>query len=283
MVFSVHLHGSYMCIQSIQSETFDILGLMKLNTSSFLWGFIEGEWCLHQVDRCWQVVPNQRLLYRASNVEEDECMGLDEELKKQPRAMIAGSGKRKGEATVSPVKKVAKVHDTSISFESFSSPIPTTLNEINTPTSNESLSTSKTYSIGTKPSCSTSTTNLSSPPPAPKKKRQWPHGFSLQEVVTGLTQLRKLRKSGYLQEDAFFKVFGVKCVRETLRLKTKILESAKITHNEIYNAFLEHGNTNAGRWVLFEATVTGKQLRGCNRHLQNLYDDNASGSESSCR
>ena len=129
--------------------------------------------------------------------------------------MITGSGKRECEAMVSPVKKIVKVHNTSDASESFSSPIPTMLNLSSDMTS----STSKSQSNGT-----TSTTNFPSPPAA-IKKQQWPYTFSLQEVVNGLTQLHKLRKSGCLQEDAFFKVFGVKCVRETLQLKMKFLES----------------------------------------------------------
>ena len=49
----------------------------------------------------------------------------------------------------------------------------------------------------------------------PAATRQWPHDFSLQEVVNGL-ELRKLQKDGYRQDEAFTKVFGMRCVRETL-------------------------------------------------------------------
>ena len=113
MVFSIGLHTTYMSIQNIQSETFNILTLMKLDQSTLFWAFVESEWCLHRIDVHWQVTPNQRILYQAFDVEEDECVGLEEELKKQPQAMMARLGKCKGEETVSPVKKVAKVSDTS--------------------------------------------------------------------------------------------------------------------------------------------------------------------------
>ena len=84
MVFSIRLRTTYMSIQNIQSETFNILALMKLDQSMLFWAFVESEWCLHPIDVHWQVTPNQRILYRAFDVEEDECVGLEEELKKQP-------------------------------------------------------------------------------------------------------------------------------------------------------------------------------------------------------
>ena len=63
---------------------------------------------------------------------------------------------------------------------------------------------------------------------------QWPHDFLLQEVVNGLGQLRKLQRDGYRQDEAFTKVFGMRCVRETLRLKRVVLENATTNHADIY-------------------------------------------------
>ena len=58
-------------------------------------------------------MPNQHILYHAFDVEEVECVGLEEELWKQPWAMMAWLGKCKGKETASPVQKVAKLSDAS--------------------------------------------------------------------------------------------------------------------------------------------------------------------------
>ena len=63
---------------------------------------------------------------------------------------------------------------------------------------------------------------------------QWPHDFLVQEVVNGLGQLWKLQRDGYRQDEAFTKVFGMRCVRETLRLKRVVLENATTNHADIY-------------------------------------------------
>jgi hypothetical protein len=234
MVFSIRLRMSYMSIQSIQSETFIILALMKLDKSSFFWAFVEGEWCLHQIDVHWQVTPNQRILYRAFDVEEDECVGLEGELKKQPQTMMARLGKRKGEETVSPVKKVPKVGDTlrpldmatrldtdspqsvhaAVRSMSSSPPLPTTLDEIISMAEDKMVTTTSSTAVPTRstaPTRSMTTINTkrtsTTSSTLPAATRQWPHDFSLQEVVNGLEQLRKLQKDGYRQDEAFAKIF----------------------------------------------------------------------------
>ena len=52
-----------------------------------------------------------------------------------------------------------------------------------------------------------------------------------------------------------------------------MLENATTNHADIYCEFLDHGDGDAGKWVLFEAKVTGKQICGHNRRYLNALDD----------
>ncbi|KAF8506127.1 hypothetical protein JB92DRAFT_3122468 [Gautieria morchelliformis] len=98
-----------MCIASIKTATFDLKAIMGLNEALLVWVYLKGEWCLHQLDTSWQVIPEQRLLYRHFDVNKADCLDLEEELICQPGGKALRVGKRKGEVVASPLKKVQKV------------------------------------------------------------------------------------------------------------------------------------------------------------------------------
>jgi hypothetical protein len=101
-----------MSIAVISLDRFNLCVVMGLQVDSTFWVYINKEWQLHQIDTIWTVVPDQWLLYRAMEVEEEDCLGLEEELEKQLRGAVwTTGGKRKGEDLVSPLKKNPKVSE----------------------------------------------------------------------------------------------------------------------------------------------------------------------------
>ena len=82
-----------MSVDSVALESFDIVTFLKLDKVSVFWVYVKGEWRLHQIGIQWQVVPEQRLLYRAFDVDEKDCEGLDAEIAQQPQGPTIRIGK----------------------------------------------------------------------------------------------------------------------------------------------------------------------------------------------
>ncbi|KAF8577251.1 hypothetical protein K439DRAFT_1622237 [Ramaria rubella] len=72
-------------------------------------------------------------------------------------------------------------------------------------------------------------------------------------VVNGLKEYDRRIKSDKSQMEAFLHVFGVPCMRETLRVKHLILENVK--EEELYNKFLDLGKKHAHLKELEKACI----------------------------
>ncbi|KAF8574395.1 hypothetical protein K439DRAFT_1624356 [Ramaria rubella] len=320
LIITICLHTTYMSIESIQTESFNLMNILGLEKSSVFWVYVKGEWCLHQADTSWQMVPEQHLLYRTFDVQADDCVGLDDELKFQPGAPASAGGpaphisKHKCEEIVSPPLKrpyVSISKPTTCQSSRKNTPAPSASHKCATvacvsPVPSESPSshcsspsppppnlsaiistTSKasSRSLSSIPSSIAAPSSKAAPrsksadslkptpsPHAPKTKPVpaedqpiaiwcWPNDFSLSEVVDSLDSMKERMNKGVRQNNAFMKTFGVKCVRETLQQKCAVLDLAKSKHWEVYNKFLDRGDSEGAHWVFFEAQVTGR-LRG---------------------
>jgi hypothetical protein len=118
-------------------------------------------------------------------------------------------------------------------------------------------STSKPPSISTPASSTDSAMEL-----GPLK---WPHEFFFSDIVGGLVLYDIKIKQGKHQQMAFFEIFGVPCVRQTLLNKRQLLDKIKQNNQELYDTYLLKGQVDEARWAHFESVVEGKPLRGKKR------------------
>jgi hypothetical protein len=94
------------------------------------------------------------------------------------------------------------------------------------------------------------------------------------DIVEGLTKYDTIMANNKSQSAAFLTVFGVPCVRETLRQKRSFLEKVQSENEELYDKFVAMGRIHAARWVYFESEVLGTKIRGKQRLVFLAQDTN---------
>jgi hypothetical protein len=94
---------------------------------------------------------------------------------------------------------------------------------------------------------------------------RWPSEFYVVDIIEGLQAYEGQIGGNKTQPEVFLSIFGVPCVRETLRLKLSFLENIKVTNKELLDNFIEHGRVHAVRWVYFETWALGTKLCGKKR------------------
>ncbi|KAF8531359.1 hypothetical protein JB92DRAFT_3105188 [Gautieria morchelliformis] len=279
-----------MSVDSIKTPNFDLMEVLGLQPRSLCHAFTQGEWRTHQMSTRWKIQPGQRLLYRAYDLPENVCVNLQIEINRQPhyQNIKAKNIKRRGEDSVSPYSKSAKLSSSSgiydklyayqpsshcqQSVEAALQPAVTTttyLDSYSPPAANIDAimaCTYKTYSVST----STSMTLMQDDMEYPHKSSfpntatlgvmQWPNDFFVLDVIQGLEAYDLNIKQGQQQQEAFKAAFGLPCVRQTLINKRRILEKACDYNEAIYDAYIAKGRVEEARWPYFEARVEGKPV-----------------------
>lgn len=285
IVVTIILNTPYMAIGDHVSPTFNLMELLDIEPKTPFWAWVGGEWCLHQSHNRWEVIPEQRLLYRTRYLSTDSCLGIAKEIERQPRAHTTKENllKRKCEQTISPPSKSVKQaprstpHNTVPGSSATSQPSARSsisLSEQDFPS--PSISPPPHDPMHTFSMCSSipkSEQNFKLPLRAKSGSRRsanfgrlkWPHEFFVIDIIEGLEDYERRIKGDQSQPEAFLTVFGVPCVRETLRQKKTFLQNIQAYDNELLNQFINLGRVHSARWAFLESLVTGSQLRGKTR------------------
>jgi hypothetical protein len=82
------------------------------------------------------------------------------------------------------------------------------------------------------------------------------------EVVEGLEEVDRLKasKRSITQDKAFLEIFGVKCIRQTLSTKRKLLSKVKLTQQHVLDKYMEMGHSRKAKWSGFEAELKGESV-----------------------
>lgn len=92
-------------------------------------------------------------------------------------------------------------------------------------------------------------------------KLRWPHEFYFVDMVRGLRKYNRRLNKDQDKTAAFLATFDVLLVRETLRIKTKLLEMVEAENEELYDKFLQLGQVHEARWAYFERMAVGSKVQ----------------------
>jgi hypothetical protein len=111
---------------------------------------------------------------------------------------------------------------------------------------------------------------IKAPSPAPHQLAnfgclKWPHEFFVIDIVEGLVEYESRIQQDQTQSEAFLTVFGVPCIRETLRHKITFLAQIRKNNMQFLSKFMALGRVHAARWAYFESLVTGTCIHGKTR------------------
>lgn len=77
-----------MALEDINSPSFNLMEFLNFGLKDLIWGYVWGKWQVQDANPRWQVVPEQRLLYRAYNLSMDSCLGIAAEIENSLAAML---------------------------------------------------------------------------------------------------------------------------------------------------------------------------------------------------
>lgn len=91
---------------------------------------------------------------------------------------------------------------------------------------------------------------------------KWPHEFFFIDVVEGLEKYdAQMKAHKASQKEVFQHIFGIPCVRETLRQKRLFLQEIERNQEDLYENFLSMGRVHEARWAYFESCAANTRIR----------------------
>lgn len=251
-----------MALEDINSPSFNLMEFLNFGLKDLIWGYVWGKWQVQDANPRWQVVPEQRLLYRAYNLSMDSCLGIAAEIEKQPRSNATKDMalKHKGKKMISLLSKYSR-HD-SQPFIASHSVTPSTPRS--TTTRSFSPMASRTSNPIIQSQMQSGMTAIATPAEGQSKEcdLRWPHKFFVVDIINGLKKLKSLTIGSQSQPAAFQAIFHVHCICETLCQKKKLLQRVHDENQELLDRFVVKGCVHAARWAYFESAATGSQVHG---------------------
>jgi hypothetical protein len=229
-----------MSLATIKFGNLTLQTAMGLKDDSMVYAFVNNEWIKHQATTDWKLVPSQRILYRAIDVEERDCIGIAEELKAQPRKQTS---------------RVNRLHDPPMVINLISpEPIPSSST---TPKPNPPSPSLR--DAGPKDSdfvCADKWIVCRQGQNHPNQG--WPSYLHVADVWYGMKQARNMRNtwdilssSKHTIQTAFVKVFQQKFVPSTVKRKEDLLKM----NPDVARKFIGYGCSEEGEWGKFESAV----------------------------
>ncbi|KAF8492898.1 hypothetical protein JB92DRAFT_3236101 [Gautieria morchelliformis] len=263
LIVTIHLTTPYMAIDAIISPTFNLMEFIGLTPKSLFWAYVQAN-STNVLKRKSEdiMTPTSKHSKKCDTPHDSHDQSLRTNI-----STTAGSTSPSYVATPSGSPSLP---------HSLSPSLPHTIfDSIKFPLQPKS----KSSALKKKKAGSTSTYAATEPTHSNFSQLKWPHEFFVVDIVDGLKEYDKRVRGDQSQKEAFLAVFGVPCVRETLRQKCFILEKALEENEDLVLNFVAMGRMHAARWAFFESITAGTKICG-KEHLEFLKESTNSDNES---